>query len=85
MSGRMRRDVSGRDLQGFAPSRFQSVTADTAWTPGGDDRAFSVSSAIGYKINSESTYVTLQAGAVRVIANTVDTITFDADAVIEVM
>lgn len=80
----MQKDSGGYNIQGFAPTRVEEVTADAAWTPGTDDVAFAVPEDCTYKIGGEATSGTLIAGAIRVVVGN-QTYTFDTTMNIEVM
>ena len=66
MSGNLGRDTKNVTIQGFAPSRVQTVTTAT-WTPGANDRAFCVSADTDYQVDGAGAAASILAGAIRVI------------------
>jgi Xaa-Pro aminopeptidase len=83
MSGKLATDARNIPIQGFAPTRIQTVTTEE-WEPGLDDRAFRVAADCTYQINDAGAEGTLKAGMVVVIVPG-QTYTFSVGQNIEVM
>jgi len=80
----LKSDANGNIMQGFTPTRAQSITATSEWTPTVVDRAFCVPEDCTYVVNGAGSSMTLLAGAIRVIRSGY-TYTLDTTMVIEVM
>ena len=80
------KDPNGEPVQGFAPKKIVTITADAAWTPEASDTAFRVPSSITYYVDALSGHVgTLLAGSVTVLNPFVTSYTFDTTMELEVM
>ena len=78
------RDTKNLPVPVFTPARVQAVTADEPWTPGKDDRVFSVPVAdVKYKIN-DGTEINIAMNRTTGIVQGF-TYTFDTTTNIEVM
>lgn len=83
MPGKLGSDTSGNTIQGFAPTRIQTVTT-SEWTPGANDSAFCVAADCTYQINAAGGAGSLRAGDIRVIVQN-QTYKFSVGQNLEVM
>ena len=82
----LRKDSNDFIIQGFAPRKIVEITADAAWTPEIEDRAFRVGVATSYYLGTVSARETnLVAGSITVINAAVPSFTFDTTLELEVM
>lgn len=83
----LREDVNGGKIQGFAPRKIITITADAAWTPThGLDRAFRIGVACNYYMDADSGHeAALVPGSITVLSKHVGSYTFDETMEIEVM
>ena len=86
MSKGLREDPRGEKIQGFAPFKIITITADAEWTPEEADTAFRVGVACSYyNSNTGSGHEAgLVAGSITAIPNGM-TYTFDTTQQLEVM
>lgn len=77
----------GGMIQGFAPKKIITITADAAWTPDEVDEAFRVGVSCNYynDVTGSGHEAGLLAGSITVLPRNIVSITFDTTMELEVM